>query len=123
MTHERHDDVAPATAQVLREFGYSISWREAGWHECLISGHGESWHGHGLSPAEALENALRQALPSNAARRCFEESLQRALDRQAQPATEAPEPPLPAPAAAGGPEPPVNGRPAPAAAALDGAGS
>lgn len=68
-----HDPAHGATQRAwLREAGYVIAFRSAGWIECLIRLDNERWFGTGGDEAEAFANALHAALPSEAARRAFE---------------------------------------------------
>jgi hypothetical protein len=62
-----------AIADHLSACGYSVRFQLGAWCECLVCGHGEAWHGRGLDPMAARENALRLMLPSVLARRAFEE--------------------------------------------------
>ena len=59
----------------LARHGYRLTWRHATWHECLLSGAGESWVGHGESVERAFEHALQQAFPARLARLALEEAL------------------------------------------------
>jgi len=61
-------DTLSRTTTELAELGYQTAFREDGWTECLVSGHGERWPGTGLSRREALEDAVRKMFPSHAAR-------------------------------------------------------
>lgn len=53
---------------MLERHGYRWSCREQGYTECLIARQDERWLGRGLSAREALDDALRQMLPSALAR-------------------------------------------------------
>lgn len=56
----------------LGRLGYEILYRQNGWTECLVYGHGESWRGEGPSEEEALQVSVRRMLPSHAARTVLE---------------------------------------------------
>ena len=59
----------------LRESGYEVRFRGNGWAECIIAGHGECWHGRGLTQETALSAALAGAFPSGASRALLERAL------------------------------------------------
>jgi hypothetical protein len=59
-------DVALAR-RVAEGRGYRVATRHSGWWECLVTGHGERWLGHGADEAAALVDALRQMAPSRMA--------------------------------------------------------
>lgn len=61
----------PRVEELLRSFGYSSLFREAGWTECLLVWEDERWLGRGEDRAQAFADAVRQAFPSQAARRAL----------------------------------------------------
>lgn len=58
----------PELQALLASHGYVWSVRESGWFECLVSNDRERWRGNGLTAAAALQDAVRQMLPSALAR-------------------------------------------------------
>jgi hypothetical protein len=50
--------------RLLDRIGYRVVVRSRGWTECLIASSEEQWFGHGTTEDDALEDALRQMLPS-----------------------------------------------------------
>lgn len=62
----RPDDVALARRSAEAR-GYRVATRHSGWWECLVTGHGERWLGHGVDEAEAIVDALRLMAPSRLA--------------------------------------------------------
>ena len=112
MTDDPRDDLATPAQRCLHELGYSISWRQAGWHECLLCGHGETWHGHGPSRDAAFEHALRQALPSTASRHGFDALLATRAVEPSPPAVADPAPVAVPPAMAAVPARSMPGEPA-----------
>lgn len=58
----------PAAVAWLNQNGYTVTFREHGWLEGLVSCPGERWLGRGSTEREVLEDVIAQALPSRAAR-------------------------------------------------------
>ncbi len=73
-----------ARGNILREWlvrqGYSIVARADGWVECLVSLADERWLGRGTDELDALGDALRQMVPSRAARALLPEAVLAAMD-------------------------------------------
>lgn len=74
---------------LLLRSGYHIREREDGWSECLITGHGECWHGRGLGADEAFERALAGLFPSRVALDLLRSALEAPVAPGEEP-TEAP---------------------------------
>lgn len=64
-----------ALQRILTENGYTIASRNAAWTECVVSNAEERWQGTGVDLDEALDDVLRQMLPSALARRFAESHL------------------------------------------------
>ncbi|MBI2374704.1 MAG: hypothetical protein HYV07_11970 [Deltaproteobacteria bacterium] len=56
---------------LLSSLGFEVVFRTHTWTDCLISAGGEAHSGHGHTQEEALEDALRRALPTELSRRLF----------------------------------------------------
>lgn len=67
----------------LRRAGYGVVFRSQEWSECLVSQAEERWLGRGAGDDDALEDALRQMLPSRVARELFHAQLANATDEPA----------------------------------------
>ncbi|MCC7397873.1 MAG: hypothetical protein IT455_12480 [Planctomycetes bacterium] len=107
----------------LEAIGYRVTFRHAGWVECLLTCDGERWFGTGHDDAEAFAHALQQAMPSAAARRAFEVACAEVSDPPAPAAAPTPILAEPDTTAAGEVEPPAAApapAPAPSAAVLAG---
>ncbi|MEZ4267243.1 MAG: hypothetical protein R3F39_12765 [Myxococcota bacterium] len=59
-------DVARAR-RLLQARGYRVATRHDAWWDCLVTGHGERWLGHGVDEDAAVLDALRALAPSRAA--------------------------------------------------------
>lgn len=84
---------------LLRELGYGLRFRTAGWCEVLVWRESERWLGAGPGRREALEDALARIFPSAAAREALRERRIDAPADSAPPsrpelAAPAPAPPL-----------------------------
>jgi hypothetical protein len=95
---------------LLARFGYQVVFRGEGWCECGVFGHGEAWIGRGLTPAEALRDALARLLPGHLGQALWAQALEAARAEAATP------PPPSAPAEAPPTEPPGDGGAPPGAA-------
>ena len=58
--------------QLLAETSYSVRFHDDHWIECFVSNGPEHWHGRGVDQTEALEDVLRQMMPSALARNLLE---------------------------------------------------
>lgn len=67
----------------LRRAGYGVVFRWTEWSECLIYQAEERWLGRGVADDAALDDALRQMLPSRLARELFQAQLANATDEPA----------------------------------------
>ena len=56
----------------LHRAGYGVVFRVQEWAECFVSRADERWVGRGLTEDDALDDALRQMLPSRLARELFD---------------------------------------------------
>lgn len=65
MDHERVE-------AFLKRSGYEVWFRAQGWCECLVASGEERWLGLGSDHAAALDDALKKAFPSRAARALLE---------------------------------------------------
>lgn len=54
--------------RILEDLGYRVAFRRQSWTECLVWRGNERWLGHGGDEGEAMEAALSQMFPSEAAR-------------------------------------------------------
>jgi serine/threonine protein phosphatase PrpC len=54
--------------ELLTQTGYCVMFRSGLWTECLVSSGSENWQGRGSDENDALEDALRQMMPSSLAR-------------------------------------------------------
>jgi hypothetical protein len=59
----------------LRSAGYELLFRGGGWVDCLVLRDGERWQGRGTTEEDALDDALRQMLPSHLARTLLDADL------------------------------------------------
>ena len=67
----------------LRRAGYGVVFRSTEWSECLVYQAEERWLGRGVADDDALDDALRQMLPSRLAREIFQAQLATATDEPA----------------------------------------
>jgi serine/threonine protein phosphatase PrpC len=85
--------------QLLTETRYDVRFHDDKWIECFVSNGLERWHGRGSDQTEALEDVLRQMMPSALARNLLEH-------RAPPPAPAEPPPAEPPPAEPEAAEPP-----------------
>ena len=91
-------DTFNRTSEALQAAGYRVIVRQHEWAECLLVGDDDRWLGRGADASGALQDALRQALPSRLARQLFDR-LADAPNRVAQGPAATPSVPVTAPAA------------------------
>jgi hypothetical protein len=68
---EPHQALTETTRDLLTKAGYDVRFRREKWVECFASRGPERWRGCGCSDDEAVEDMLRQMLPSSLARELF----------------------------------------------------
>ncbi len=64
-----------STRALIEASGYQVRFRKHDWVECLITGDGESWVGHGVDESGALDAAVHLACPTTLSRRLLERAL------------------------------------------------
>jgi hypothetical protein len=67
------------TRDLLAKAGYDVRFRREKWVECFASYGPERWRGSGRSEDEAVEDVLRQMLPSSLAREIFTRMVARTV--------------------------------------------
>ncbi len=68
-------DSEERTSTILADAGYEVRFRQNEWTECLLVSRDDRWIGMGVDPPGALQDALRQALPSRLARQLLSAAL------------------------------------------------